>query len=86
LFTLLIAFSFSASGYAAEALEGYVIMSTGDTVQCKFDRKSLKKFSPFYEVRVVMDNGEEQTFLAREKKILGYGFTELGIKYDFWYI
>jgi hypothetical protein len=74
------------SGKAAEFLDGYVILASKDTVKCQFRTSTLRKFSPFYEIRVVMEGGEEQAFRAKDKKILGYGFRDLGIAYDFWYI
>jgi|GEM_PF-1941225 len=76
----------SFSSRANDLIDGYVIMANKDTVKCKFSYRSLKKFSPFYEIRGVMESGEEQAFRAKDKKILGYGFRDFGITYDFWYI
>ena len=86
LLTLIAVIYLSAAGNATEVLDGYVIMPNKDTVKCKFNIKSLRKYSPFYEIRAVMENGEEQAFRAKDKKILGYGFMDLGISYHFWYI
>ena len=76
----------SLSSRAEDRIDGYVIMANKDTVKCTFSFRSLKKISPFYEIRVVMENGEEQAFRAKDKTILGYGFRDFGVAYDFWYI
>ena len=86
LFLLLAAVCISTISNAAAFIDGYVILANKDTVRCQFDTKSLRKFSPFYEIRVTTENGEEQVYRAKDKKILGYGFRDLGIAYDFWYI
>jgi hypothetical protein len=76
----------SLSSRANDSIDGYVIMANKDTVKCKFSLRSLRVFRPFYLIKVRTETGEEQTFRAKDKKILGYGFKDMGVQYHFWYI
>ena len=86
LLTILIILSCSLISRAAEYLDGYVVMANSDTVKCKFKVKGFLNSVSFYRITITTEEGKEQSFRAQDKKILGYGFTEKGKRYDYIYV
>lgn len=77
---------FSARGYAADFLDGYIVMANKDTVQCRFKSGGFFRSISFKRIEVTTAEGEKQVYRADDKKILGFGVVERGIRYDFIYV
>lgn len=78
--------SFTATGRAADFLDGYIVLANRDTVKCKFKVGGLIHSTSFTRIAIVTEGGEEQVYRARDKEVLGYGFVEKGRRYDFLFV
>jgi hypothetical protein len=82
-------FSFiSISARAAEMLDAYIVLPNNDTVKCKLKiTNSLVLATNFFnKLTVVMDDGTEEVYHARDKKLLAYGYIVKGRQYHYLYV
>lgn len=83
LFILLPIFSLAAR--AAEPLAGYVVMENSDTIKCKI-KSGRFLANPYYGITIINEQGEEQTFKGKDKKIIAFGFEENLRRYDYLFV
>ena len=84
LLLILIASTFSLPGSAAEPLTGYVVMANNDTIICKI--KGGRFLNPFYGITIINEAGQEQSFRAKDKKIIAFGFVEYLRRYHYLFV
>lgn len=66
---------FSIAAHAAEPLKGYIVMANNDTIQCKIKSGRFLN-NPFYGITIINEQGEDEAFNSRDRKIIAFGFTE----------
>lgn len=78
--------TFCLAAQAADYVNGYIVLANNDTVKCKFKVGGLVLSRGFTRLAITTEQGEEQVYHGKDKKVLGYGFVEKGRKYDFIYV
>ncbi|GEO10710.1 hypothetical protein [Segetibacter aerophilus] len=72
---------------AADPIPGYIVLVNNDTVKCKFKTGGFILASNFFnKLTVINDQGEEQVYHASDKKLVAFGLTQNGRKYDYLYM
>jgi hypothetical protein len=83
LFIIIICFSIAAR--AVDLLDGYIVTAGNDTLRCKIKGGRFLTV-PFRGATMINEQGEEQSFGAREKKVIAFGFVERFFRYDYLYV
>ncbi len=84
-FVVLISSAFTVR--AADFLEGYIVLANNDTIACKFKVTKGGGVTNFFsKLTVVNEQGEEKVYVAADREVLAYGFTEFGKRYEYLYI
>ena len=82
---LIIITTFSITAQAAELLPGYVVMANNDTVICKIKGGRFLNV-PFNGVTIINEQGEEQSYTRKDKKIIAFSFVENRVLYDYKFV
>lgn len=83
IFTVILSFTIAAR--SAELLDGYIVTADHDTVQCKI-KGGRFLLTPFSGAVMINAQGEEQSFGAKDKKVIAFGFTERYARYHYLYV
>lgn len=76
---------FSTVAYAAEPLNGYIVLANHDTIACKIKGGRFLN-TPFHGITIINEEGEAEYLPSREKKILAFGFVENLRRFDYLFI
>jgi len=80
-FLFFILFSATSSLFAKDIVDGYLILSTNDTIKCKI--KVPVSLEMFNKVSIIDSNGKTLTYKAQNQEINGFGFIYENQKYDY---
>ena len=85
LILLLLITTSSFAAHAAEALPGYIVLASHDTVQCKIKGGKFLT-SPFQRITIINEHGQDETLPSKGKKIIAFGFIENMRRYDYLFL
>jgi len=76
---------FSIAASATEPLNGYIVMTNSDTIQCKIKGGRFLN-NPFHGIIIINEGGKEESLPSKEKKIIAFGFVEKSRSYHYLFV
>jgi len=84
-FFIALIFCFSQNGEAQELKNGYVVLSKSDTIACKIVFGGPNGTDKT-QISTITADGKEKIYKTKDKKVLAYGFDQMGVPFDYLFV